>query len=72
MGLNQTHASLISLFTRELESYIDTVFTTNSTDPTDIKKSIDKDRRLETCALKAPFIPQVVTAGQSYGMVPFT
>ena len=60
---------------RELESHFNTVFTTeiltdaDSTNPTNIKKSIkkiDKDLRLEVCALKAPFIAQVVTAGESW------
>ena len=60
---------------RELESHFNTVFTTeiltdaDSTDPTDIKKAIkkiDKDQRLEKCALKAPLIAQVVTAGGSW------
>ena len=52
-------------FIRELKSQFNTVFTTeiltdaDSTDPTDIKKTIkniDKDQRLEKCALKAPLI----------------
>ena len=60
---------------RELESHFNTVFTTeiltdaDSTNPTNIKKSIkkiDKDLRLEMCALKAPFIAQVVTDGGSW------
>ena len=60
---------------RELEFHFNTVFTTeiltdaDSTNPTNIKKSIkkiDKDLRLEMCALKAPFIAQVVTAGGSW------
>jgi len=60
---------------RELESHFNTVFTTeiltdaDSTDPTCIKKAIkkiDKDQRLERCALKAPLIAQVVKAGGSW------
>ena len=41
-------------------------------DPTNIKKTIkniDKHQRLEKCALKAPLITQVVTAGGSWPML---
>ena len=44
----------------------------DSTDPACIKKAIkmiDKDQRLEKCALKAPLIAQVVKAGGSWPVI---